>query len=460
MKFIFYFIFLIIFQIAQAKTNLSFQLKPNPPDEGENRLEVSISDEKGPIEKAKIEVKFSMPEMGTMPSMQSTGKITELGKGKYQVDYNLDMGGSWEMSLNFKEGDKTKSFLYNITTGVPGLNNKNEEDVAATNEQDTPKLKIGTDRLQKIGVRFAEAKKIPLKTVLNAVGVVEEDNTNRAEVNVRFSGYLEKQFIGRVGDAVSKEEPLATIYSPELIAAENEYIFAQENFTKEMSIKKLTEEKLKTLGINEKDLREIKKNKSARKTLTLRSPISGTILAINAREGSSIKSGDVLYTIGNLSKNYIVARIFQQDIIEISKNQSVDITFNNDKSKILKGKVDLIYPNIAEGSGTLNVRVQPIEMDEQLKPGTYVDLLFKIDFGEKLCVPIEAILYSGKHNYVFVDKGNGVLDPREVTTGNKSETEIEIKSGVQENEKVVASGQFLISAEAQLRSALPKWKQN
>lgn len=465
--FIFLALFLLTFQ-AQALIQVQMKLNPDPPQEGSNALSLQLQEDGIPLKKAKISARITMPAMGSMPKMESKAEVTEKGDGKYLVHFEIPMDATWEMELQIQSEKESQNFFYSITTGIPGVkdnnapqnNNKNSEKMESKNTAKTTTLNIGVDRLQKIGVRFAIAQRRNLSTLIHSVGIVEADKTKSAEVTLRFSGYLEKQFVGKIGDYVKAGEPLSTIYSPDLYAAENEFLISHENLRHDKNLSKLSASKLLTLGLSTDEINKIKKTKTPQRTYVLRSPITGTILEIKAREGAAVNTGEILYVIGNLEKTYIVAKVFQQDISGVHTKQEVKITSSVDKSMSTIGYVDLIYPNVTEGSGTQDVRIAFAPSSSFiLQPGIYVDVEFVVELSEKLSVPTESILYSGLHNYVFVDKENGILEPREVIVGKHTNDYTEIMSGLQENEKIAQSGQFLLSAEAQLRSALPKWKQ-
>lgn len=438
------------------------ELTPNPlaPESGDNTLTIKITDEQGqPIENATISLLIYMPAMGSMPRMEEKAKVSVQGSGIYVAQYTLSMGGSWEVELSIEKGDQKEVLNYSLTTGIEGFTSKNETKVSSKDRQTTTNLvAIGPERLQKIGVRFVEAKTMLLEKTIRAVGLVEPDNTKKTEVVLRFPGYVEKQFVGRVGDHVKAGTPLFTVYSPELVAAQGEFLLAHGSHGANDSLQVFTRDRLKNLGLSERDIARIKKQGKPQRNVIISAPQSGTILEVNVREGSGFSQGQLLYAIGDLSKNYIVARIFQRDLSNLRVGQSVEIIIPEADEASYIGKIDLIYPNISEGEGTANVRVEVGEEVMALKPGIYVDLRFPVNLGNCLVIPIKAILYSGLHKYVFIDRGEGVLEPREINTGKVSSEWVEVKSGLNEGDRVVASGAFLISSEAQLRSALPKWK--
>lgn len=432
--------------------------KPNPPEAGDNTLQIKVMDEKGkPIEGAKVGLTIFMPAMGTMPRMEEKATVSEKSKGLYVAEYGLSMGGTWDLTLTIKKADKQEVYNYSLTTGISGLNSKNATKTTGA-ETSTNLLPIGPERLQKIGVKFVEAKVMAMEKTLRAVGVVEPDNTKKAEISLRFSGYVEKQFKGRIGDLVKAGAPLFSVYSPELVTAQSEFLLVHGENSESEVLHSAAKERLKNLGLSEKEILRVANAGKPQREISITAPQSGTILEVNVREGSSFNQGQLLYTIGDLSKNYLVARVFQRDLNNLHVGMPVEIVVPDAEQESYPGKIDLIYPSVSEGEGTANVRITATQYVSALKPGIYADLRFPVDFGNRLVVPAKAILYSGLHKYVFIDRGNGVLEPKEVTTGKTSHDLVEIKSGVKEGERVVASGAFLISSEAQLRSALPKWE--
>ena len=441
--------------------------RTNPPEAGSNVLEVKILDDHGvPVEKAEVSATIVMQAMGTMPKMQSSGQTKEQGKGVYLINYELGMGGTWEVEITVAKGTEKQSFLYGVTTDVPGIQDKKRtQGGEAQKTSDSQKksesqntLSLGVDRIQKIGVRFAQVKTVPLTRIIRTFGVVEPDNTKRSEVVLRFPGYVEKQFKGRLGDQVKAGDPLFTVYSPELVAAQSEFLLLKAEVRSEGRLESSSNDRLRNLGLSAAEIVAIVKSGKPKREITIYAPQKGTLLEINVREGSGVLPNQVLYVIGDLSKNDIVARVFQQDIANIRLGQSVEIQLTGDEDLKYAGHVSLIYPSVNEGSGTLNVRVVPNQFVRQLRPGVYVDLRFPVEFGARLAIPQSALLHSGAHKFVFVDRKEGILEPVEVSTGKSTADFVEITSGLKEGDNIAASGTFLLSSEAQLRSALPKWK--
>ncbi len=446
---------------AFAAIKAELMPKPNPPQSGDNTLEIKLQSEDGkPLDGAKLDLLVFMPAMGTMPRMEEKSTVEPKGNGTYLAHFELSMDGSWEMALQVTGGSETATLHYSVTTGIPGVESKGtastKSDGATT---PTQLMDLGPERLQKIGVRFAEAKIQPLTKVVESVGIVEQDQTHREEVTVRYNGYVVKQFVGRVGDSVKAGDALFSVYSPDLVSAQSELLLADSLSASGSghSLPAAAAEKVKNMGLTDRDLAQIRKTKKPLRDFIIRAKVSGTVLDVALREGASIAAGQVAYLIGDLSKTYIVARVFQQDLGELRVGQRVEVLVPGGPTKPLAGKINLIYPQVEQGAGTGNVRVEVAEASAAIRPGIYAELRFLLELGNVLALPSEAILYSGRHRYVFVDHGNGSLEPREVSVGRVSSGFSEIRDGLKAGDRVAASGTFLLGSEAQLRSALPKW---
>jgi len=460
MRFVTILLLLLMSLTVQAAPSVKAIVKPlpNPPDVGDNELQIHLTDASGKaLDGAICHLLVSMSAMGTMPRMDERATVTAKGGGDYIASYQIPMSGSWEMTLDVEYGAGQRSFRYSITTGIPDITDQNVrvgDGTGPTNVMD-----IGPRRLQMIGVRFAMAKRTPLQRIVRAVGVVEQDKTHREDVTVRYAGYIAKLFTGRVGDLVAKGQPLFSIYSPELVTAQSEYLLAAKSGGGSHALLAAAEDRLRNLGMSATQVAALKRTRKPQRDIVVRSAIKGTVLEVDIGEGSAVSAGQSVIQVGDLSKTYIVARVFQQDVQDIRAGQVAEIALPSVPGETYKGRVDLVFPQIEPGAGTANVRVQAIDpvAAASLKPGAYVDLRFPVRLGERLAIPVDALLYSGLHNYVFVDRGEGVLEPREVFPGETVGDLVVIRKGLSPGERVAASGTFLLSSEAQLRSALPKW---
>ncbi len=422
----------------------------NPPTEGDNRFEVDVMAGGKPLADATLKMEVSMPAMGAMPRMEEHAEVKG-SAGHFVATVRLPMAGSWEIDVKAGAPGAERSFRYGVTTGIPGVQDKNGGGGGAG------AINLGPERLQRLGVRFAEVKSRPMRRELRAVGVAESDKTHREELSLRYSGYLVKQFRGRVGEQVKAGDPLFSVYSPDLVTAESEFLESQKLDRGSHSLHLSAAERLRNLGLSASDVARIKSTGQVMKDLVVHAKASGTILEINAREGAAVEQGQVLYVIGDLSKSYLVARVFQQDLRDLGVGQKAEVRLPDEGDRAYAATIDLIYPEVEGGTGTGNVRLNLKEFAAGLRPGVYADVRIAIELGERLTIPSEAVLYSGLHRYVFVDKGGGQLAPVEITAGKRDGEWTEVLKGLSAGERVAASGTFLLGSEAQLRSALPKW---
>jgi Cu(I)/Ag(I) efflux system membrane fusion protein len=450
---------LLVTPEALAAMTVALTAKPDPPDTGANTVDVEVKDETGkPVDGAKLTFSIFMPTMGTMPRMDVTPIVESKGGGHYLASFDLPMGGTWEITVTVEKDGTKEISRHSITTGIPGITSKGgTRSGAAPAKAAAELLDVGPGRLQKFGVRFAEVKTVNMRRDVEAVGVVEQDQTHRNEVTLRVPGYVVKQLRGRVGDTVAAGDPLMTVYSPDLVAAQSEFLLADNVSSGGRSLHAAAADKLKNLGLSNGEIAQIRKRQQPLREITVRAKASGTILEVGSREGAAVSAGQVLYIIGDLSKSYIVTRVFQQDVGALKVGQPAAVAIPGGATKDLAGMVDLIYPQVEPGAGTANVRVVLKSASSELKPGIYVDVRFPVELGEHLAIPAEAVLYSGRHRYVFVDHGDGMLEPRAIAAGRSAGSLVEVLSGLKEGERVAASGTFLLGSEAQLRSALPKW---
>lgn len=461
-KFVFKVVLTIFFVMSSSQGFSAIQIKlvpkTNPPQSGENELEMTLTDAQGKaVDNAQVQMIVFMPAMGTMPRMDEKVQIEPKKGGKYAAKFDLSMGGTWEITATIKSGKDQVTKHFTLTTGISGISTKGSENNVKKPEA-ADSMDVGMQRLQKIGVRFAEVTQTSQSRRVEAVGVVEQDQTHREEVSLRYSGYIVKLFRGRVGDPVKAGDPLFTVYSPDLVTAQAEFLLAEKITEGGPSLHEAASTRLKNLGLTANDIEQIRRTRKTQRDITIRSPISGTILEVSTLEGASVAAGQLLFVIGDLSKTSVVARVFQQDVKDIKVGLAAEINLPGSGADPLPARVSLIYPQVEQGAGTVNVRLDLNGIKAGLKPGIYVDVAILVDLGEQLTIPSDAVLYSGRHQYVFVDQSEGQLEPREVSVGKSVSGRVAVLSGLSAGERVAASGTFLLGSEAQLRSALPKWK--
>jgi Cu(I)/Ag(I) efflux system membrane fusion protein len=451
---------LLVSQLALAEGRMQLTAPTKPVEVGDNLFTVEVESEQGkPLEAKSLRLLASMPPMGTMPYMESEADLKQTSPGRFQASLELTMGGTWDLTLSANLGGENRSLRYTVTTGIAGIVSKSSEGVATATKpkEGTSTLNLGPARLQRIGVKMGAVKREPLVKMLRAAGVVEADPSARAEVSLRIPGYLQKTFNHRVGEQIHAGDTLAEIFSPDLVAAQNEFLLGGHLLGVNHQ-NPAGSERLSNLGMGKADIARLMATKKPIERVAITAPISGTILEVNAREGSKAESGQVLFVIGNLQKSYIIAKVFQPDVKNLKPGMPAIFSIPGETGEPLQAEVDLVFPTTSDPTGLTDVRLLIRSKSAALKPGQFVDVEFTLSQREALALPVDAILYSGRHTYVFREVTPGILEAVEVVTGTRAGDRVAILSGLSEGDRVALSGTFLLSSEANLRSALPKWK--
>lgn len=341
---------------------------------------------------------------------------------------------------------------------------------AATTGDDKPsEFSVPVERQQQIGVTYGTIEKRPFTHSVRAVGTVAYDKQRHWDYVTRVEGYVKKLFVFSRGELVEKDAPILTIYSPDLLTTQNEFVDvlkmrdeakANGNQSVLQSTEKLVEsakQRLNLWNISDREIAELEKTRKPQEHLTLYSPFKGVVQDIGVDQGRKVMNGDHLVDIADLSVVWVWAQFYQDELPMLKKGLPVSITTSSYPGEKLEGKISVIDPFINDAMRTGRVRIDVENADMKLRPDMYVDVELTMDMGEGVAVPVPAVLPTGKHNIVFVDKGEGKLEPRFIELGRKYGDYYEVKSGLKETERVVTSANFLIDAEAKVQGALKSW---
>jgi Cu(I)/Ag(I) efflux system membrane fusion protein/cobalt-zinc-cadmium efflux system membrane fusion protein len=311
---------------------------------------------------------------------------------------------------------------------------------------------------QNMGVRTERVKRQPLFRHLRTVGEVEVAEDLVSVVNPRFSGWVERIHADKTGEFIEAGQPLLEIYAPELVAAQQEYLLALRTQGRKSDLARSARRKLELLGMDSTDIVALARSGRVRQAVPLRAPRSGYILHKNAVEGAHVPAGRDLYTIGDLSRVWVRAEVYEHDAPWVEVGQPAQIELGYRRGELIEGTVAYVYPTLNEVSRTLSVRLEFPNPDLQLKPGMFATVYVQFQrVDDVLVIPTEAILHSGKREIVFVSLGDGHFAPREITTGLVGDHHTtQVLSGLFEGDEVVISGQFLIDSESQLQEAIAK----
>ena len=327
------------------------------------------------------------------------------------------------------------------------------------NKKTTGSITIDPTVVQNMGVRVKHVGYRDISHTIRTIGKVEIADDKSYSVNLRFSGWIEKIFADKVGQEIRRGEKLFEIYSPELISAQEEYLLAVNTYGKDNNIAKAAQKRLRLWNIPQKHLDKIISENNAQQNVIFISPFSGHILHKNIKEGSKVKAGADLYHIGNLDNIWIIADLYEFDSISVKPGQQVTLEFTNLPGKIQTSHISFIYPTLNPKTRTQKIRIELKNPDLTMKPGMFATVRIESERAKNvLTVPTEAIINTGERKIVFISRGNGKFEPREIQTGLADDSNYysEVISGLEENEIVVVSGQFLMDSESQLQEAVQK----
>jgi Cu(I)/Ag(I) efflux system membrane fusion protein/cobalt-zinc-cadmium efflux system membrane fusion protein len=317
---------------------------------------------------------------------------------------------------------------------------------------------IAPEVVQNMGVRIARVNRRTLFRHVRTIGEVEVAEDALSVVNLRFSGWAEHIYADKTGDPVESGEKLFDIYSPALVAAQEEFLLALRTQGAKSDLARSARRKLELWDVADADVDAIVRKRRAQRALPIRAPRSGYILHKSIVEGARVQEGTDLYRIGDLSRIWVTAEIYEHDAPWVEVGQPAQMELTYEPGKVIEGRVAYIYPTLDKSSRTLPVRLEFENPDNRLKPGMFATVYIQFQRRNNvLVVPTEAILHSGVRQLVFITQDDGHFEPREITTGLVGDRDgTEVLSGLEEGNLVVISGQFLIDSESQLNEAIAK----
>jgi Cu(I)/Ag(I) efflux system membrane fusion protein len=312
-------------------------------------------------------------------------------------------------------------------------------------------------------VETEAAKTEPFAKEISAVGIVAYDQARQAKVTAWVAGRIDRLYVNRVGDWVSRNRPVAEVYSPDLVSAQQEYLLALKSRAtlKDSPIDSISQggeglvassrQKLKLMGVKDYQIASLERSGEPNIRLPIYTPLSGVVIEKLVLAGQYVNVGDPLFAIADLSTVWVDVEVYENEFPFIKIGQKVEFSSQSYPGTIFTGKVSFIYPFMDQNTRTVKVRVELPNPGGKLKPEMYMRGVVKSPEGTVLTVPVTAVLDTGKRKIVWVEKEVGSYVPRDVTTGERSGDRIRILSGLAAGEKVAVSGGYLIDSEAQLK---------
>jgi Cu(I)/Ag(I) efflux system membrane fusion protein len=334
---------------------------------------------------------------------------------------------------------------------------------------EAPTVEISPEKQQLIGVKIVAVSEKALTKTIRTVGRIEYDERRLATVNTKVEGWIEKLYMNTTGQYVQKGAPLAEIYSPELLSTQREFLNQLKWSRQEKAstptgrmIARDAEEildagrqRLRLWDISEEQIRKIEETGKPVRTLTIYSPVSGFIVQKMALQGMKVMPGEKLFDVADLSTLWVIADIYEYELPFIKVGENAAITLSYLPGKQLISKIDYVYPALSGETRTARVRFSIPNPDGRLKPQMFTNVEMKVSLGRKLAIPDDAVIDTGARQVVYVDKGEGYFEPREVMLGLRAEGYREVLMGLKAGEKVAASATFLIDSESQLKGVKP-----
>ena len=326
-------------------------------------------------------------------------------------------------------------------------------------------IQLSPQRMQSIGVELGTVEYKQLDNDVRATGNVDIDQRLVSYVQVRFPGYIRKVFVNATYLYVRKGEPLFTVYSPDLVATQQEYLLARQN-QKALSTSTVSdvasgaaaltsaaEQRLRQWEVPQSELQKLQQTGKPITDLTINSPVSGYVTEYNALPNMFVEPSTRLYTVADLSRVWVYAQVFQDQVGELRPGGKAQITVDSYPSRTFYGYVDQILPQVDLATRTVRVRLEITNPGLKLKPGMFVNVDLKTSMGRQLVVPASAVFQTGTRQLVFLDQGNGNLQPKEVTVGPRVGDDYIVLEGVKAGPSIVTSANFLIDSESQLQAA-------
>ncbi|OIQ69819.1 cation efflux system protein CusB precursor [mine drainage metagenome] len=325
---------------------------------------------------------------------------------------------------------------------------------------------ISTQKVQKLGVRTETAQLRVLDKTVRAAGRIEPDERRLYTIAPKFEGYVERLHVNVTGQPVTKGQPLFEAYSPDLVSAQREYAIAVQGVAAlkdagsqaQAGMQQLAQSsllRLKNWDISDEQIKALRSTGATQRTLTFRSPASGIVMEKKAVQGMRFMPGDMLYQVADLSRVWVIADVFEQDLALVKNGAKAKVSINAYPDKTFNGTVTYVYPTLKAETRTVPVRVELANPGLLIKPGMFAQVELQVAAkAPGVTVPVSAVIDSGLRQIVLVQLKEGRYEPREVKLGARSDSYVEVLSGLKEGEPVVVAANFLIDAESNLKSAI------
>ena len=327
-------------------------------------------------------------------------------------------------------------------------------------------VRLTADQLTTFGVTFGTVEQRTLSTDVRTVGIVMMDESRMASVTPKINGFVERLYVNTTGQPVRRGQPLADVYSPDLLAAQEELLLARrlDRTVGQSAVPGVpsssgellaaARRRLRLWDVSDAQIDEVLRTGRARRTVTLYSPVNGIVTEKKVVVGQSVQAGMELYALADLTEVWVDVQVRETEAANVRAGTGADVEFATYPGRTYKGRVTFIYPTIAEQTRSVRARVSVANAEGQLKPGMYATVRLSSPTRSALTVPRAAVVQTGERAVVFVDQGKGALRPVDVETGASAGEYVEILVGLEPGQRVVTSAQFLLDSESNLAEVM------
>nr|WP_305908811.1 efflux RND transporter periplasmic adaptor subunit [Methylomarinum sp. Ch1-1]MDP4521667.1 efflux RND transporter periplasmic adaptor subunit [Methylomarinum sp. Ch1-1] len=443
-------------------------LEPEKPKVGNNTISLFIRDKnQRPVSDARIEAVSEMPAMGSMPAMPVPIDMKMDSPGHYRGRYELPMEGYWPLTLSIQSDTKGAARLtFDMSTGRAGVEltsatpsgKQPKQSVVSHTAEQAAAFTVDTYRRQLIGVTTGRVEYRSLIKTIRSPAQIVYDETSLTDISLKFDGWIGELKADYVGKPVKKGQTLFTVYNPQLVSTQEEYLDSLKRSAQRLgSLADAARRRLMLWGISPAQIQAMARRGKALEYLPIGSPVSGTVVEKHIVAGSAVKAGMPLLRIADLSKVWVDAQLYESELPWIKLGMRAEVVLEGQPDRRFCGTIDFIESALDSVTRSARVRMMLANPDGELRPERYARMNLQIDLGARLLIPEQAVIYSGENRVVFVDLGEGRLKPQKIKTGLRNTDYIEVLAGLAEGDKIVTSDNFLIASESKLKSGLEQW---
>lgn len=455
------------------------------PVVGKNQLQILVRDDNGqPLSGAKVRAVGEMPAMGTMSAMYAPVDIAEVAPGRYEGSFELTMAGEWPLAVDIALGENHVDLTFDMATGREGLRLATATpagDVAyhtcsmhpsvksatpgtcpicgmdlvpVTHEEiNSGSIRVEEGRRQAIGVKTGKVEREAVSLPLRLQGQLAYDESRLTDISLRFDAWIGALNVTDEGQAISQGEQLFTVYSPELLTLQEDYLRARRSGNARLL--SAARQRLVRSGVTRQQLEWLAKQGRAQDYFPIFAPASGVVIEKNLVSGSAVKRGETLLRLADLSTLWVEAFAYEQDLPLVDVGQQAHVRIGGQGT--IPATVSHIDPFLQRDTRTARVRLALDNDADRYQVGQFAQVNLLLPLGEQLLVPEDALLVSGDKRIVFKDLGEGRLKPVTVRTGYRVGDRIVIRHGLAEGDAIVTAGTFLIASESKLKAGVDQW---